>query len=273
MNIIDDKKVSLIAKLIISYALLLNFAFLFYVFNTDPGSDQTAKGAVLTNLLVWTATLFTPIAAYFFYDSWKEQKNFETDLELLKECDENLIRFKKDLDFICYKIIKIYNEYEKNKNYYIAHSIYKKDLELESKYLDDFYIHINRYLDFHKDKDFSLLVNEYYEISNEILYINKDFVIEIYKPIYNEIKKYSNVELVDSTLLISFAPNQEGIKRHLTQKHRVLRNNYINTGYLTEFNKETKKEEDKLLNYEEYYKLMDSYYSEINRYIKKKIRA
>ena len=75
MIIINDKKVSLIAKLIISYLLLLDFAFLFYVFNTDPGSDQTARGAVFTNLLVWTATLFTPIAAYLFYDSWKEQHN------------------------------------------------------------------------------------------------------------------------------------------------------------------------------------------------------
>ncbi|MCJ8163137.1 hypothetical protein [Acinetobacter zhairhuonensis] len=83
MNIIDDKKLSLFFKLIISYALLLNLAFLFYVFNTDPASDQTAKGAVLTNLLVWTATLFTPVAAFFFYDSWKEQKNYEFKKEIL----------------------------------------------------------------------------------------------------------------------------------------------------------------------------------------------
>lgn len=88
MNIIDDKKVSLIAKLIISYALLLNFAFLFYVFNTDPGSDQTARGAVFTNLLVWTATLYTPIAAYFFYDSWKEQKNYDLKKELMIKVSE-----------------------------------------------------------------------------------------------------------------------------------------------------------------------------------------
>lgn len=83
MIIINDKKISLLVKLIISYLLLLNFAFLFYVFNTDPGSDQTAKGAVLTNLLVWTATLFTPIAAYFFYDSWKEEKRYEITKELM----------------------------------------------------------------------------------------------------------------------------------------------------------------------------------------------
>lgn len=81
--IINDKKLSLIVKLFISYGLLLNFAFLFYVFNTDPSSDQTARGAVFTNLLVWTATLFTPIAAYFFYDSWKDQKNYDLKKDLL----------------------------------------------------------------------------------------------------------------------------------------------------------------------------------------------
>lgn len=35
--------------------------------------DATLIGAY-TNLLVFNATIFTPIAAYFFYDNWKEQK-------------------------------------------------------------------------------------------------------------------------------------------------------------------------------------------------------
>lgn len=90
MNIIDDKKVSLIAKLIISYVLLLDIAFLFYVFNTDPSSDQTARGAVFTNLLVWTATLYAPIAAYFFYDSWKEQKNYDLKKNLIEKIIEGV---------------------------------------------------------------------------------------------------------------------------------------------------------------------------------------
>ena len=218
-------------------------------------------------------TIFAAYTAIYLFNDWKVEKNFDTDVELLKACDENIIRFKKDLDIICNKIIKIYKEYENKKNYYIAHSLYKKNLELESQYLDDFFIHISRYLNFHEDKNFSLLVNEYYSISTEILYINKDFVTEIYKPIYEEIKKYSSVDLVDSTLLISFPPNQEVVKIHLTQKHKVLRTNYINTGYLTEINKDTNKEEDRLLNYEEYYELMNDYYSNINTYIKEKIRA
>lgn len=72
------KKFELIVKLIIAYSTLLAFIILFYSFNTDPasvGNDLNAKGAVFSNLLVWSATIFTPIAAYFFYDSWKEQYN------------------------------------------------------------------------------------------------------------------------------------------------------------------------------------------------------
>ncbi|NNH78311.1 hypothetical protein HLH17_11645 [Acinetobacter sp. ANC 5380] len=88
MVLVDDKKFSLIAKLIISYLLLLDFVILFYVFNTDPASDQTARGAVFTNLLVWSATIFTPIAAYFFYDSWKDQKNYELQKELMMKLSE-----------------------------------------------------------------------------------------------------------------------------------------------------------------------------------------
>ncbi len=270
MVLINDRKLSLIAKLIIAYILLLDFAFLIFALTAGPSTDVAS---VTASLLGWTATLFTPIAAFFFYDTWKEQKNFDTDLEILKECDENLFRFKNELDFICNKIIKIYNEYASNKNYYIAHSIYKKKLEIESIYLENFFINISRYTDFHKDEDFISLVREFYSISNEILYINKDFSLEIYKPIYDEIKKYSSLDLVDSTLLISFSPHQDGIKRHLTQRYRLLRTNYINTGYLTELNKETNEEEDKTLNYEEYYKLMEHYYSKINNYIKIKIRA
>lgn len=267
----DEKKKELQTNLISSFLILLSFCLVIALLINLKFQQDCAT--VIVGMLGVCATLYAPVAAFFLYDSWKEQKNFDTDLELLKECDENHIRLKKELDIICNKIIKIYNEYENNKNYYIAHSLYKKNLELESKYLDNFFIHISRYLNFHEDKQFSLLVNEYHSMVIEILYINKDFVTEIYKPIYDEIKKYSNIDLVDSTLLISFPPNQEGTKRYLTQKYRVLRTNYINTGYLTEINKETKKEEDILLNYEEYYKLMGDYYSKINIYIKEKIRA
>lgn len=97
MSIINDKKLSLIVKLIISYVILLDFVFLFYVFNTDPSSDQTARGSVLTNLLVWSATLFTPIAAYFFYDSWKDQKNYELNKEILLEVDTILYSIYEEL--------------------------------------------------------------------------------------------------------------------------------------------------------------------------------
>lgn len=75
MSIIKDNKLNLFLKLFFSYAVLIAFVLFLYTFSTDPTSNLTDRGAVLTNLLVWSATLFTPISAYFFYDSWKEQHN------------------------------------------------------------------------------------------------------------------------------------------------------------------------------------------------------
>ncbi|WP_180044486.1 MULTISPECIES: hypothetical protein [unclassified Acinetobacter] len=40
------------------------------------------------NLLVFDATIFAPIAAYFFYDNWKEQKNYELKKELMIKLSE-----------------------------------------------------------------------------------------------------------------------------------------------------------------------------------------
>lgn len=82
------KKFELIVKLIIAYSTLLAFIILFYSFNTNPasvGNDLNAKGAVFSNLLVWSATIFTPIAAYFFYDSWKEQYNHSVYSKQIQE--------------------------------------------------------------------------------------------------------------------------------------------------------------------------------------------
>lgn len=80
MVLINDKKLSLIAKLLIAYILLLDFAFLIFAFTASPSTDIAS---VTASLLGWTATLFTPIAAYFFYDSWKDQKNYDLKKELL----------------------------------------------------------------------------------------------------------------------------------------------------------------------------------------------
>lgn len=217
-------------------------------------------------------SIIAPLFAIFLFADWKEQKNFDTDLELLKACDENLCRFQIELDFICDKIIKIYNTYENDKDFYIAHSLYRKPLEIENKYLEDFYIHVTRYLDFNKSEDLSKLTNEYYGLANDFLYINKDFAEQIYKHIYKELKKQNDIEYVDAILTISFSPTQDANKRFLNQKYSILKRNFINTGYIEEdiYNTEA---EGSFKNYCEYYEYMKKIYNEMNTMIKNKIRA
>jgi hypothetical protein len=54
--------------------LLSTVIFIAFCNYYDVVGDSSSIGAYM-NLLVFDATIFTPIAAYFFYDSWKEQHN------------------------------------------------------------------------------------------------------------------------------------------------------------------------------------------------------
>ena len=78
MNI-KISSLGLVAKLIVilSYLILVT-TIIFVVVNLllDISIDSGIIGAY-TNLLVFNATLFTPIAAYFFYDNWKDQRKYE----------------------------------------------------------------------------------------------------------------------------------------------------------------------------------------------------
>lgn len=87
MDIISDKKLSLIAKLIVAYVLLLDFAFLIFALTAEPTTDVAS---VTASLLGWSATLYTPMAAYILYDSWKNQKQYDFEKEILDTILQNL---------------------------------------------------------------------------------------------------------------------------------------------------------------------------------------
>lgn len=61
--------------------------FVFYCNYYDVRGTEGSIGAY-ANLLVFDATIFAPIAAYFFYDNWKEQKNYELQKELMMKLSE-----------------------------------------------------------------------------------------------------------------------------------------------------------------------------------------
>lgn len=230
--------------------------------------------ALYLSMLGVVATLYASFVVIYAYDAWKDQKNFDTDVELLKQCDENLCRFKNDMDRICKKVIYIHEVYNKNKEFHIAHSLYRKPLDTENKYLEDFFIHIQRYLDYNKHEvRLKSLLNEYYSLADEFLYLNNDFINNIYLPIYNEIKNISTIGWTDSTLMTSFL-SRDRQKDKLVQNHyKTLNNFYRNVYIFEEVNKSTGQNVNIFLNYSESFDLMNKHYNDINDIIKNRMRA
>lgn len=87
MKLIDDKRVSLIVTLILTYLVLLDLAFLIFSLTARENTDTAS---VVASLLGWTATLFTPIAAYYLLDSWKDQKKYELNKNLIEKIIESV---------------------------------------------------------------------------------------------------------------------------------------------------------------------------------------
>ncbi|HAV3569596.1 hypothetical protein [Acinetobacter baumannii] len=230
--------------------------------------------ALYLSMLGVVATLYASFVVIYAYDAWKDQKNFDTDVELLKQCDENLCRFKNDMDRICKKVIYIHEVYNKNKEFHIAHSLYRKPLDTENKYLEDFFIHIQRYLDYNKHEvRLKSLLNEYYSLADEFLYLNNDFINNIYLPIYNEIKNISTIGWTDSTLMTSFL-SRDRQKDKLVQNHyKTLNNFYRNVYIIEEVNKSTGQNVNIFLNYSESFDLMNKHYNDINDIIRNRMRA
>lgn len=77
-----DKKVDLIGKLFISYVLILAICFLLYSLVVLPTNEAEKVNAII-GLLGWSATIFTPIAALFLLNQWKNQTHYNARLELL----------------------------------------------------------------------------------------------------------------------------------------------------------------------------------------------
>ncbi|OTU47277.1 hypothetical protein CAT37_01850 [Acinetobacter pittii] len=230
--------------------------------------------AVYLSMLGVVATLYASFVVIYAYDAWKDQKNFDTDVEFLKQCDENLCRFQNKIDNVCLKIIAIHDTYVNKNEFYLAHSLYREPLDTENEYLDDFNINLQRYVDYNKHEvNLRSLLSEYYSLANDFLYINKDFATVVYLPIYNELKKISNSGWSDSTLTVPFLSKDRQIDG-LVQKHfAVLKNNYKYAGIIVDIDKVTGQDNSKNANYKEYYDLLKQYYNKINDILKKRMRA
>jgi hypothetical protein len=77
-----NKRIELIAKLIITYAFLLALCFLLYGLVVLPVNGAEKVNAII-GLLGWSATIYAPIAAFFLLDNWKDQKAYELKKEYI----------------------------------------------------------------------------------------------------------------------------------------------------------------------------------------------
>lgn len=230
--------------------------------------------ALYLSMLGVVATLYASFVVIYAYDAWKDQKNFDTDVELLKQSDENLCLFQNDIEAVCNRIIAIHDAYVNKQGFYLSHSLYREPLETENENLKKFSIHLHRYLDYNKHEiRLKELLLEYHSLANEFLYLNKDFATNIYLPIYNELKNISNTGWADSTIIFSFLSKDSQKDKLVQNYYSVLKSNYSNAGFVEEKDKVTGKMIDRILNYSELYELMKDYYKEINEIIKTRMRA
>lgn len=94
-----NNKAYLIAKMLAIYTFLLALCFIFYVFIVLP-TDGADKVNAIIGLLSWSATLFTPIAAYILIDNWKSQIKYNAQLELIANVVDELSKLSTQISKI-----------------------------------------------------------------------------------------------------------------------------------------------------------------------------
>jgi hypothetical protein len=117
-----DKKIKLVGKLILAYFLLIGICFLIYILVVipEPGVDKVNS---IIGLLGWSATIFTPIAAFILLDSWKNQIKYNARLEQIINIIDELSKLSKQIDKVrndpivfsyLYKLFLAYEDYQNN---------------------------------------------------------------------------------------------------------------------------------------------------------------
>ena len=171
----------------------------------DIEMDAGSIGAY-ANFLVFDATIFAPIAAYFFIDNWKNEKQYDLEKEQILKVLDSLIKVSTDLNTI--KINT--NEIKKVKNefYYAPNLITKNNINIQD--FTGVYIKIITDL------------NLYYKYSNKIY--NDEYLIkfknnclltyQIYRnEILTEYKKY--IDKIEDNNLCKI----QGVKEERSYDH------------------------------------------------------
>lgn len=100
----DDKEKKLLVNLVSTFLILLSaclFIALLIILRFKESCPE-----VIVGMLGVCATLYAPLAAFFFYDSWKDQKNYELEKEYAG----------KILELVNYFDIDTHNKYSATKS-------------------------------------------------------------------------------------------------------------------------------------------------------------
>ncbi|WP_254202638.1 MULTISPECIES: hypothetical protein [unclassified Acinetobacter] len=137
------KSENLVATLLAVYAIILVLCIAIYAIFKLLEVDIT----LATNLLLWSAAIFAPIAVLMTYTSWREQKSAERIAEYGNEVYKINIQYCRILE-------KYSLTWPKNEDM----ALITKELEV---YLDNFYSSLILYCDFLRELNKHDLVKKF----------------------------------------------------------------------------------------------------------------
>lgn len=209
------KKKKLLTNLVSSFLILISIClFIALLINLKFHQDCAT---VITGMLGVCATLYAPIAAFFLYDSWKEQKQYELEKQYAEDVLKAIISIKDQLTRKYYSFLNFKTYME------------KKLIAINSLFSNEKTISISQQLNEAIAK-FELLESISIKKPNKLLFENFEYSIlllnnynntfeEKYEKYYNLLPlnlKNSSITMVLDKNNLSI-PNEENIKINLAE--------------------------------------------------------
>lgn len=197
-----------VSYFILGYLILFGFCILLYGFfvwlkDIEIFSDTFDRATIITNLLIWSATLYAPLVAVIILDNWRVQSN---KLMLSKEAQEVWKQFV-EIDKSSSNIDLIYSEIE-------DHEILKETqdylpaIKALHKKID------NALVDFHYFKEMCKDKNDILNLYMELYGPYRDYRSQTEKYENEEVREYYSID--NSYREIMKTANQN-IRNYLSQ--------------------------------------------------------
>lgn len=234
------KKKKLLTNLVSSFLILLcTCLFIALLINLKFNQDCAT---VITGMLGVCATLYAPIAAFFLYDSWKDQKQYELEKQYAEDTFKLISQLKTRI----------------SREYYTFKS-FKSDISKELVALNSLYSNQNSNISY---SEILYNANAYFELINDTsnnkispnIYDDFEFSALIlnaklkdvrkaydsyYKELPNELKTSTNTQRLYKNLTYNPTETEYELTKHLTNRYKFEINLYHEGNYINfEFNYE-----------------------------------